>query len=380
MELLICALVSLALGAYAEPVKRVSPTDMKLYFEENLSNGSEAYLPEDSGYAEKITPRWNSLGPPTYVVTVKPATAVDVLQVSTLTIGGAVTFAQVLDPLYKAGKEIQTGFCSCVGAVGATLGAGVETFQGLHGLLIDALINDGQALVADYLFKASQNVRLIETISSLLQAQPDEFSFIKVFQWSADYEAVGRATNQPFLDLEPQVQDARVVPWNRIIKENRFGADAFGGVKDNKQAMYGLNMYAYDVRTVTDLFEFSSNMYQQEPDMRLGMFATEFNRKRVVTGIPNAATAFPLSACNRILSFTLLGDGLESLANSYALAAREKLAGGSNNPGLETYVNYAHGDEGQHAWYTKGNMERLSTLKKRWDPKGLFNFFNGILG
>ncbi|VUC29972.1 unnamed protein product [Clonostachys rosea] len=261
---------------------------------------------------------------------------------------------------------------------------------------IHDLTNDGQALVADYLFKASQNITLFETISSLLQDQPDKFSFIKVFQWSADYEApvimissiyygpeeVGRAANQPFLDIEPLVQDVRVLPWNRIIKENRFGADAFGCVKGNKQAMYGLNLYAYDVRTVTDLFDYYSNMYQEEPDMRLGMFAFEFNPKRVVTGIPNAATAFPYrhATAYSFQSFTLLGDGLESLANSYALAARQKLAGGSNNPELETYVNYAHGDEGQDAWYTKGKMERLSALKTRWDPKGLFNFFNGILG
>ncbi|VUC29971.1 unnamed protein product [Clonostachys rosea] len=152
MELLIYALASLALRAYAEPV---SPAEVKLYFEENLSQGSEAYLPEDSGYAEKIIPRWNSLGPPKYVVAVKPATAVDVLQVieyasnqsipflgtggghgytittsgvanavdidlglftsvtvdalkNTLTIGGAVTFGEILDPLYEAGKEIRS--------------------------------------------------------------------------------------------------------------------------------------------------------------------------------------------------------------------------------------------------------------------------------
>src|SRR4051812_26236642 len=117
--------------------------------------------------------------------------------------------------------------------VGATLGGGVGPFQGLHGLLIDSLVsvhivtgtgeiveasetvnsdlfwgvrgaganfgiitsatyrvhdltNGGQALVADYIFSASQNTTLFETIASLSQDLPDAFSFISVFQWSQD--------------------------------------------------------------------------------------------------------------------------------------------------------------------------------------------------
>jgi FAD/FMN-containing dehydrogenase len=121
--------------------------------------------------------------------------------------------------------------------VGATLGGGVGPFQGLHGLLIDSLVSvhmvtgtgeiveasetvnsdlfwgvrgaganfgiitsatyqvhdlthGGQALVADYIFAASQNATLFDTIASLSQGLPDEFSFISVFQWSQDFEAV----------------------------------------------------------------------------------------------------------------------------------------------------------------------------------------------
>jgi hypothetical protein len=62
-------------------VNRVTPADIKQYFEENLSQGSEVYLPEDSGYATEITQRWNTLEPPTYLVAVKPATDTDVLEV-----------------------------------------------------------------------------------------------------------------------------------------------------------------------------------------------------------------------------------------------------------------------------------------------------------
>ena len=56
-----------------------------------------------------------------------------------MTIGGAVRFKDVFEPLWDAGKEIQTGSSGCVGMVGATLGGGVGRYNGLHGMILDAL-------------------------------------------------------------------------------------------------------------------------------------------------------------------------------------------------------------------------------------------------
>lgn len=79
---------------------------------------------------------------------------------NTMTIGGSVTFGDIMEPLSNAGKEIrrfnctlplpystlltgdlriETGSCPCIGMVGGTLGGGVGRYQGLHGLIIDAL-------------------------------------------------------------------------------------------------------------------------------------------------------------------------------------------------------------------------------------------------
>lgn len=72
-----------------------------------------------------------------------------------------MTFGDVYEPLYKAGKEIrrpllsiekrtktpliggniETGSCTCVGMVGGTLGGGVGRYQGIHGLIIDSLLS-----------------------------------------------------------------------------------------------------------------------------------------------------------------------------------------------------------------------------------------------
>lgn len=76
----------------------------------------------------------------------------------TMTVGGAVRFGEVYDPLYEAGFEVRmsplpaaapasyadfspaTGSCSCVNMVGATLGGGVSPQQGLYGMILDSLL------------------------------------------------------------------------------------------------------------------------------------------------------------------------------------------------------------------------------------------------
>lgn len=75
-----------------------------------------------------------------------------------MTIGGSVIFKNIVDPLYNSGFELRQfthlsaysenladlrtpaiGSQPCVGVVGATLGGGVGRYNGLHGMLSDAL-------------------------------------------------------------------------------------------------------------------------------------------------------------------------------------------------------------------------------------------------
>lgn len=169
-----------------------------------------------------------------------------------MTIGGAVTFAEVFDPLYNAGKEVrkfflsgklvcciradynlpEMGTCSCVGMVGATLGAGVGRYQGLHGLILDALLsvrlvtatgdiitvsatehsdlfwglrgagfnfgivvsatykiadltNHGNVLNADLIFLASANRSLFEALKTFEDKLPAPFSIVTLVIYNA---------------------------------------------------------------------------------------------------------------------------------------------------------------------------------------------------
>lgn len=47
---------------------------------------------------------------------------------------------------------------------------------------------------------------------------------------------------------------------------------------------------------------------------------------------------------------------------------------------LSAYVNYAGGDEGPEAWYgyEPWRMEKLKSLKRKWDPHQKFSYFAPI--
>jgi hypothetical protein len=69
-------------------------------------------------------------------------------------------------------------------------------------------------------------------------------------------------------------------------------------------------------------------------------------------------------------------------ANAYIEAMREALFTGvdKNNQNRHTYVNYAKGAEkAQQLYGYDDRLHRLTMLKKQWDPKNQFGFYNPIL-
>lgn len=54
---------------------------------------------------------------------------------------------------------------------------------------------------------------------------------------------------QPFIDSGPLRQNMSMLPWNRLIKEKLFGADAFACMKGGNHSVFGLNIDNFDVAT-----------------------------------------------------------------------------------------------------------------------------------
>ena len=75
---------SLALFSVFGTVCAQTGAEVASYFRKHLSNASGIYLPSESNYTLETTQRWNAFSAPTYIVSVKPATDVDIQKIVSL--------------------------------------------------------------------------------------------------------------------------------------------------------------------------------------------------------------------------------------------------------------------------------------------------------
>ena len=69
---------------------------------------------------------------------------------------------------------------------------------------------------------------------------------------------------------------------------------------------------------------------------------------------------------------------LENTVNTFSQSVRSKLQPTSGYPSLAVYWGFAHGDEGPSVWYSPRKLGRLTSLKRQWDPKQLFSWYNAV--
>ncbi|PLB48752.1 FAD-binding domain-containing protein [Aspergillus steynii IBT 23096] len=103
-----------------------------------------------------------------------------------------------------------------------------------------------------------------------------------------------------------------------------------------------------------------------------------------VKAIDAKSTAFAYRDEN-ILSAPLItykpdGAELDEKAAKLGNQLRQILQDASGTADVRAYVNYAYGDEGSEGWYGSESwrQSRLQSLKKKYDPSGMFSFYAPI--
>ncbi|KAF6810456.1 FAD-dependent oxygenase, partial [Colletotrichum plurivorum] len=344
------------------------------------------------------------------------------------------------EPLYAAGKEIPTASGPCVGVVGATLGGGVTRMQGIHGMLVDSLLsvrvvtasgglvtasetenpdlfwglrgagsnfgivtsatykvydltNDGQVFNADFVFAAGQNKSVFEAVASYNHVMPPNLAIVQGVAFNPTLgvptisinavfygpEDQARASIAPFLAIPNIRSNISVAPWNVLPSVSSFGTEHNTCTKDNRLDFYGLGLRAVDAGTFGTVFDQLSGLYAQQLGVNPVWSVQRFsNAGSLLTA--DDKTAYPhrdLQAHMFIIS--VIPDAtLDSTIASFVENARAELDATSGNRELSVYVNYAHGDEGAAAWYSRRKLPQLKNLKKKWDAKGLFSFTNPV--
>ncbi|TVY90066.1 FAD-linked oxidoreductase, partial [Lachnellula willkommii] len=136
-------------------------------------------------------------------------------------------------------------------------------------------------------------------------------------------------------------------------------------------------------RQVYDLFNQATTNASTPFSDALFMF--EGYSQQGVKAMGQNATAFAYREDNLLaaplLTYAPNGPAVDALASELGNKIRQILFEGSGETSLNTYVNYAYGDETPVAWYgsEQWRQNRLSALKEDFDPAGQFSFYAPII-
>ncbi|KAF2685186.1 FAD-binding domain-containing protein [Lentithecium fluviatile CBS 122367] len=399
-------------------------------------------FPSSPGF-EEATERWTVFRPPTYRAAIRPGTVADIQKVvklakknkipfltrgaghgystslalfqdglsvdlsqyksiqinknaQTVTIGPGVTTKDLLDPLFNAGFEIQTGTCQCPSLIGVTLGGGVGRFQGIHGLVLDALLsvrlvtakgdiveasktsnpdlfwairgagtnfgvitsatyrihpltNQGDFTYGVFAFLGNGTSAYFDALASFKDGMPaklSSFSYIiyndtlaqtiVVSNWVyLGPEEEGLKAIEPITKLEPPISVIARVPYNELIKTTVGGNFA---ILDCARSLtldnYNLNQNTYNAALYKSTFEKMVKWFDENPGGRSSSVVFENLPNQAVVAAPSDETAFSYrSAKGYVIPTFLWGPGD---------TATEKAA---NKMGLELRNDFAAGSD-----------------------------------
>ncbi|KAI1083648.1 Glucooligosaccharide oxidase [Whalleya microplaca] len=442
-------------------------------------------FPNSTAFANATT-RWNSFDGPTYDISITPGSEADVAKAvtiarsinlpllgtggrhavsitlhemneglgidlsalnsvsvdakaGTLTVGGGTRFRDIYDAVYDAGYEMPVGSCACPGVVGASVGAGVGRYQGLHGLIIDSLLsvrlvtaegnvidasedtnsdlfwairgaganfgiitsatyrlhpktNGGQVVNADFTFPASSNGSYFDMIESLQADMPAELATITIIEYNgtsgeaqllANWVYIGPEDEankyiKPLLDLNPINSSISVIPYNNLVNTAAWGlgVEICATVHING---YGVNYRKLDSPTYQTVFQRMSDFFARYPDGRSSSIEMEVFAPQAVEALASNATAYPWrdSRGYALISFGFNSTETQQAGEEAAEAVRSDFVKTSGYDGLAVYVSYGHGDETLEQLFGS-NLPRLTQLKNEWDPDNVFRFYHAL--
>ncbi|PSR81481.1 hypothetical protein BD289DRAFT_439006 [Coniella lustricola] len=447
-----------------------------------VSPGTEIATYGDTDFEDVVTARWSAWAEPTFQAAIKPATEIDLQNIVTiaanlsipflavntghgtglgygnvanalninlgnfnsvtvdadnnlLIAGGGVNFGDVFPVLYDAGKELQTGNSECVGLVGATIGGGIGALQGLHGLILDALVsvriitasgslvtasatenpdlfwairgaganfgiiteatytlhdqtNNGYVSLGEFVFPGSLNGSLWEILHTFDDYLPPNLALIISGGFNhtinSAYVTAGVIYFGPLAEAQAYFdQFIALGPVSQVVLNTTTLAmydllSATACTDGERHNDYTLGFNQTDVLTYTEVFGTWADFAAANPNYA-GQLTFQRYSNEAMLQVPSNETSYPWRDIKTylLLDNTYTDAALDTAVDDISKKIRSTLEATSGFGRLQVYVNYDHGDEGVKAKYGS-SVERLQALKAKWDPHNLFGIPNPV--
>ncbi|EXL42174.1 hypothetical protein FOCG_15524 [Fusarium oxysporum f. sp. radicis-lycopersici 26381] len=190
---------------------------------------------------------------------------------------------------------------------------------------------------------------------------------------------------KPLHDLGPINVDAGEASMPELAAITLMGDDTVGCAKGFTGLRYPIGLKTYDLLAVRKVFNEIADMSKRVPEFAGSFFLLEGYSTHGVKAIDANKSAFPHRDDEILVTPYILykpNATLDGLAQEHGEKLRRHLLEASGDPEhLRAYVNYAHGFESLEEMYghEPWRIEKLKTLKKKWDPENRMRFYAPIV-
>ncbi|KAL6713316.1 hypothetical protein ACLMJK_008781 [Lecanora helva] len=341
------------------------------------------------------------------------------------TIGGGIIISEAIQAAYANNAQLTTGNCNCVGVLGAILGGGYGNLMGLNGFGVDTLLSvnlvnsdgklitvnssnadlwwalrgagpnfgivtsavilssyvaqvDNKAWLGSLIYTEDKLETVVAAIESLrLEPRMNVFLYfvvsdsrpvVLVTPFYYGSEATARQKFATLLNIGPTMDTTAVVAYNHW----NDGAEGFCIKGERKPAFAAGFMHMIPAAWRAVWNEFVA--FTSHPGTASTIILMEAYSLGKGQSVPDDSSAFP----HRHIRFNAAAlpwypdKSLDPVADAFKDRVRNIWWTNDNLTTNASYINFASGDEELDVVYGS-SLQRLQTLKKRYDPRNVFN-------
>lgn len=212
---------------------------------------------------------------------------------------------------------------------------------------------------------------------------PDNFKPIILF-WliQEGVTTVDPVVSKPFHDIGPLSIEPGTGDYNDLAGWTGISIDSPPCQKDGHvNPRFPLYLQSYNVSAMEDAYNLFASQIKGDSPFNGSIFMFEGYSTQGVRATDSNSTAFAFRDANLLsaplITYEPAGSDIDQRAKDLGDGLRDILFKASGEEEMRVYVNYAYGDENAKEWYgaEAWRQQRLSALKKKYDPQRKFSFF-----